>query len=136
MRRKGISLPIEMVIIIAISVIVLLAIIAYFVGNIGTMNKRLGDTEAWNQACAMIKNRGCETAGLTQDDIENMKISFWYPYADEPSYMGSVADACQISAGTRDVTVCVTSCCRESGGTRTQDTSSDTSRGEELPITT
>lgn len=121
MRKKGISLPIEMVIIIAISVIVLLAIIAYFVSNMGTMNKRLSDTEAWNQACAMIKNRGCEQAGLTDDDLINMKVSFWYPFDDQPNVQGTVSDACEISAGTRDPAICVSACCRESGATRTSE---------------
>jgi len=56
---KGISLPINMIVIIAISVIVLLAIAAFFMGGFIGGSTTISDQSALSSGCGTWKNRGC-----------------------------------------------------------------------------
>jgi len=56
---KGISLPINMIVIIAISVIVLLAIAAFFMGGFLRGSVTISDQQALSDGCGIWKNRGC-----------------------------------------------------------------------------
>jgi hypothetical protein len=126
MRSKGISLPIEMVIIIAISVIVLLALVAYFVLGIGQQQQYMQDATAWNKGCAMIKARGCSS--VSGDDIQTMTITMYKPYQNVDRE-GTIWDACKLHLGYTDASTdaarCVAACCNE-GGSRTSDTTTPT----------
>lgn len=57
-NMKGISLPIEMIVIIAIAVLVLVVIAAFFVGGAGKLNTS-SDVEALGQGCQQWKVQGC-----------------------------------------------------------------------------
>lgn len=120
MRTKGISLPIEMVIIIAISVIVLLAIVAFFVAGIGKQKVYMDDSTAWQRGCAMIKERGC--GSISVDDLANMPITAWYPWSSDQTTEGTVADACNVvmGYGADELDKCISSCCYEGGVVRNQ----------------
>ena len=51
MARKGMSLPIEMIVVIAIAVLVLVVIVAFFIGGIGPQISRMSDQDAIAQGC-------------------------------------------------------------------------------------
>lgn len=112
MRKKGISLPIEMVIIIAISVIVLLALVAFFVMQMNNQSGRMNNAQAWQDACAIIKQRGgCVGNEIPPGDFESTTIYNWRPYNDEAD--GTLLDACRIGAGTDNTESCIDACCKE-----------------------
>ena len=83
MKLKGISLPVNAVIIIALAVMVLLLVAAFFFGS----TKQLGDTSvesAWNQGCNALRNTyHCDasvvgtikTADITGDGVEDSLLT-------------------------------------------------------------
>ncbi len=105
---KGISLPIEMIIVISISVIALLTIVFFFSTGFIKGAAGISDTDAWSRACGMIKNRGCQV----DEDLSSITI---------PRYMvgqdveGTAVDACLNSLGYgrlyREDDRCVRACC-------------------------
>ncbi len=60
MKRKGISLPIEMIVIIAVAVLVLVVIAAFFAGGFG------GGSESISANAALVK--GCSTWKIRSAD--------------------------------------------------------------------
>ena len=66
---KGISLPIEMIVIIAIAVLVLVVIAAFFVGGAGQLGTT-GDAEAFGSGCDRLRLQGC-TADPNGITVEN-----------------------------------------------------------------
>jgi len=56
---KGISLPIEMIVVIAIAVLVLVVIAAFFVGGAGKIGGATGDAEAFADGCNQLSLQGC-----------------------------------------------------------------------------
>ncbi|MFH0836576.1 MAG: hypothetical protein V1870_00440 [Candidatus Aenigmatarchaeota archaeon] len=68
MKQKGISLPIEMMVIIAIAVLVLVVIGAFFIGGAGRLST-IDDLSAFGQGCQQWKAIGCSGdaggAGIT-----------------------------------------------------------------------
>ena len=59
MKRKGLALPIEMIVIVAIAVLVLVVIAAFFVGGIGQLSV-VGDGSAFGTGCDRLRLVGCE----------------------------------------------------------------------------
>ncbi|MBI3413671.1 MAG: hypothetical protein HY051_06380 [Candidatus Aenigmarchaeota archaeon] len=59
MKRKGVSLPIDMLVILAIAVIILIAVVAVFMGvwNPFANNQQLRVN--FNNACQVLVNTGC-----------------------------------------------------------------------------
>ena len=57
-KLKGISLPIEMIVIIAIAVLVLVVIAAFFVGGAGKLGS-VSDVDALGQGCQQWRTQGC-----------------------------------------------------------------------------
>lgn len=85
---KGLSLPINMIVVLAIAVLVLVVVAAFFVsgggGSIGSIN----DQSALGQGCGILRQRGCT------DATSDVKIRGYNPYgcpATAPSsgYTGS-----------------------------------------------
>jgi hypothetical protein len=111
---KGISLPIEMIIVISISVIALLTIVFFFGAGFTKGAASISDTDAWNRACGMIKSRGCHI----NEDLSSITI---------PRYMigenqeGTARDACLNSLGYGRLYLeddkCVSACCGTSTAT-------------------
>ena len=60
---RGISLPIEMIVIIAVAVLVLVVIAAFFVGGAGGQIGRITDQDALTRGCVQLAmaTRGCNT---------------------------------------------------------------------------
>lgn len=105
MKTKGISLPIEMVIVISISVIVLLAVIAYFTSSFFRTAATINDEEAWNNGCAIIKARGCRL----DEDLGALTISDYDPDGDKAD--NSVREACWNRLKYTDDRDCIVACC-------------------------
>ena len=84
---KGISLPINMVVIIAVAVIVLLSLAAFFMGGFVHPTAKMSDTDAWNTGCGMWRMRGCKLA-----DVDDITILGYDPNGDGKD--DSVAVAC------------------------------------------
>ncbi len=59
MKRKGISLPIDMLVILAIAVIILIAIVAVFMGVWSPFATNQQDRANFNKACQIMVNTGC-----------------------------------------------------------------------------
>jgi len=84
---KGISLPINLIVVIALAVIVLLGVAAFFMGGFTAGTVRMTDTQAWNDGCATWRMRGCKLS-----DVDDIKIQNYDPDGDgEPD---SLAVAC------------------------------------------
>jgi len=58
-RMKGMELPINMIIIIAIAVLVFVVVAAYFAGAFGGSKDKLAAQAAWNTFCGSERVTGC-----------------------------------------------------------------------------
>jgi len=75
--KKGVELPIMTIIILSISVLVLIVVVAMFIGGSNSFEKSQKIAAAWNDACTDLKNNGCDyrqvddikLAGVTNGDI-------------------------------------------------------------------
>ncbi len=56
---KGISLPVNAVIVIALAVLVLVVISVMFSSSTGTSTRTISHADAWNRGCSDAKVRGC-----------------------------------------------------------------------------
>ena len=90
MSRKGIYLPIEMIIIIAIAVLVLIVLVAFFVGGFGSGGSSINHQQAFGQGCSRLKFTFDCSPSVNTGDI---KIP-GYTSAGETTSK-SLADACQ-----------------------------------------
>ena len=135
---KGISLPINMVVIIAVAVIVLLSLAAFFMSGFIHPTAKMSDTDAWNTGCGMWRMRGCKLADV--DDItilgydpdgdgedDSLAVAcaraFHYPLGDktkkcdktneDTALYGANAKPTEIQSGTCDPTKnpCWVKCC-------------------------
>jgi len=59
MKRKGISLPIDMLVVLAIAVIILIAVVAVFMGVWNPFATSQQQRANFNSACEILVNRGC-----------------------------------------------------------------------------
>ncbi len=59
MRRKGIALPIDMLVILAIAVIILIAVVAVFMGVWSPFATNQQGRANFNSACSVWVNTGC-----------------------------------------------------------------------------
>ena len=103
---KAMSLPINMIVIIALAVIVLLGVSAFFMGSFGPGSQSVSATNAWNAGCGMAKMRGCDTAlfGTTN----GLTIT---GYKDSNGNIYTLNEACNAVYGTTDATACQNYCC-------------------------
>jgi len=84
---RGISLPIQTVVGIAIAVIVLLSVVAFFMRSFVPPTSRMSDTDAWNQGCGTWRMRGCVLS-----DVDDITIA-GYDY-DGDGVDDTLAEAC------------------------------------------
>ncbi|MBI2085160.1 MAG: hypothetical protein HYT71_01455 [Candidatus Aenigmarchaeota archaeon] len=59
MKRKGISLPIDMLVILAIAVIILIAVVAVFMGVWSPFATNQQARANFNKECQVLVNTGC-----------------------------------------------------------------------------
>ena len=64
--KKGISIPISTLVILAISIIVMLAIIAWFMGVFTPSGQQMSDSQKFNMACRTWVTTNC-AKGVTKD---------------------------------------------------------------------
>lgn len=62
MNKKGLSLPINLIVILSISILVMVVIAAMFVLYSGQAGSSLSDSDAWARGCQTVRQRGCITA--------------------------------------------------------------------------
>jgi len=103
MSKKGISLPIEVIVILAIAVFVLVMIFAFFGGGIASPFETTAAQNAWNSGCPLWQ-------GLTycKTDTTTMATKVpGYTYRGNP---GSINDICTVLyQGSIDR--CMQACC-------------------------
>ena len=85
---KGISLPVNMVVVIAVAVIVLLSLAAFFMSGFVHPTTKMSDTDAWNTGCGVWRMRGCKI-----EDVTKIKIAGYDTNGDGVD--DSLAVACQ-----------------------------------------
>lgn len=66
-KLKGISLPIDMLVILAIAVVVLIAVIAVFMGVWNPFSSDQQKRAAFQSACSAWATQGCPETALTRD---------------------------------------------------------------------
>jgi len=71
--KKGISLPIEMIVIIAIAVLVLVVIAAFFVGGFGKLPGGLSDNAAFAAGCNLLRTTHNCATDPSQITVPNYK---------------------------------------------------------------
>lgn len=109
MNKKGLSLPINLIVILAIAILVMVVIAAMFVMYTGQAGSSLSDSTAWSQGCQTVRQRGClstDFTGTTAYKVPNYRPSGGT--TDE-----SILVACQrfFADTTLDGTTCRTKCC-------------------------
>ena len=107
-KMKGLSLPINLVVIIAIAVLVLLAAAAFFAGGFGPASGTVSDSAALNKACGIWQSRGCS------DTIADFEIPGYYPAGGNT--LGRLTEACDRVLGSQEISstsTCYTYCCSE-----------------------
>jgi len=85
--KKGISLPIEMIVIIAVAVLVLVVIAAFFIGGAGKLSTT-GDADAFGRGCQILRNLNCPLSS-----VSSIAISGYTPSGGAPA---TLATACQM----------------------------------------
>ena len=83
--RKGMELPINTLVVVAIAVIVILAIAAFFMGGFGGSSKDMQNRQAFMNACSAWTQTGC--AGNEPSDVAE-KFKLWQPNTE----LSDVAD--------------------------------------------
>lgn len=106
---KGISLPINMIVIIALAVIVLLAVTAAFMGGFGPGTKTISHQQAWYIGCNMAKLRGCSTELFNTGSGKIITIPNYDPDGDGSD--NNILDACSKAIGVNDTDECRQVCC-------------------------
>ena len=87
-KRKGISLPINMVVILAVAVLVLVVVAAFFVLQAGGGQRTINDQTAWASGCATSIARNCNAADFRAGD-DGLKIANYDPYGNDERPSGS-----------------------------------------------
>jgi len=98
MNKKGISLPIETIVIIAVVVLVLVVISAFFILNIGKSGSSINDDAAFGQGCVILGTQyNCKydtsnPVASKNEILNSIKINGYDPDGDgKPN---SLRDAC------------------------------------------
>lgn len=124
--RKGVSLPIEVIVILVIAVIVLVAIVAFFTTSIKKGEASFEDQQKWQKACNALKMNDCDVNVMDNIVIENTAMT------------GS-RGLCDIIAGAaNDNSACCRACCGTDSncGDSENDVTETTTTAEGPPIAT
>ena len=109
MASKGISLPVNTVIIIAVAVLVLVVISVMFSSSTGTSTRTISHADAWNRGCSAAKVRGCLADDFTA--VSTQLIPGYDPNGDSAD--DNLLEACKnfFSDSLLDKDKCRTKCC-------------------------
>jgi len=103
---KGISLPIEMIVIIAVAVLVLVVITAFFVGNVGSQTNVISDQAALTQGCTdLLFTYNCDSTKMS-----SVKISSYSATCGGKS--GNTLEIACCKVGYTDLPTCAKLACR------------------------
>ena len=127
MAQKGISLPINMVVILAVAVLVLVVVAAFFVLQAGGSQQTIRDQDAWATGCSLAISQGCSERAFKaysdSDPSAGILIPRYDPKGDDPKTgcLGSLGtsgcsdnslnEACKKVHGLSDYLACRTKCC-------------------------
>ena len=91
MKRKGIALPIEMIVIVAVAVLVLVVISTFFIGGLRPLGQT-GDAQAFADGCQQLTLLNCNanTAGIALSNYNEPRKNTM----DASSTDGSLLRAC------------------------------------------
>jgi len=85
---RGLSLSINILIIVILAVIVLLAVASLFMGSFVPTSSTMSDMDAWNRGCGLWRLRGCT---LDNDKVPKIVIPGYDPDGDgEYDSLGTV----------------------------------------------
>ncbi|MFH1421082.1 MAG: hypothetical protein ABIG30_03940 [Candidatus Aenigmatarchaeota archaeon] len=120
---KAISMPVEMIVIIALAVIVLLAAAAFFTTGWLSPAGGIGDRAAWNTMCGQATQRGCQTL-----DFNNIKIKLDGYDPDGNGQADGIMVACEKVFGYITAAECRSVCCGSTSSSRTTPTADRSAR--------
>ncbi|MEM7816898.1 MAG: hypothetical protein QXZ20_03220 [Candidatus Aenigmatarchaeota archaeon] len=103
-NQKGISLPVNFIVILAIAIIVLLIAVTLIFPWIRGPGATIVDSQAWSRGCMMWQQRGCRIG-----DMSNIVIENYDPDGD--GRFNTLADACRRYLRYTDEEQCRRVCC-------------------------
>jgi len=104
---KGISLPVNFIVILAVAVVVMLIVVILMTGVITPLP--VNDVQAWTIGCERLIQRGCRA-----DDVRNIVITGYDPNGD--GQWDNLLTACQRRLGRDyDDQRCRDACCSPPG---------------------
>lgn len=124
-NMKGISLPVETVVIITVIILVLVVIAAFFVLNVGKSTSTVGDDAAFGQGCVDLGTRyNCNlpTGSTKETVLGGIKINNYFPNG------GTVAASLLVACSKKgyDATTCWKACgCPASSASASSASSTD-----------
>lgn len=80
--KKGMELPINTLVVVAVAVIILLGIVAFFIGGFAGSSEVIKNRQAFMNACSGWTQTGCNPEVMPGDLEEKFKI--WQPVAELP----------------------------------------------------
>lgn len=101
---KGISLPINMIVILAVAIIVMLVAVSLIFLVFPGTQPMIKDSQAWSRGCMMWQQRGCRGG-----DMNNIIIEGYDP--DGNNQPNSLADACRRYLNYTNEEDCRRACC-------------------------
>ena len=104
---KGISLPINTIVIISIAALVLVVLTTVFTNIFGTGITTISDQDAWSRGCATAIARGCNTLADFQQagSDTGLYIPGYDPYGNDPKDPNTGVSICtqaEVSDGSTD----------------------------------
>lgn len=114
--KKGMELPINTLVVVAIAVIVILAIAAFFMGGFGGSSKDIQNRQAFLNACSSWVQTGCNNADFTSSIEDTFKV--WQPTVD----LESLTDALGNKVDKKDYLAGKCGCFGAGTGTRSSTT--------------
>ena len=109
-EHKGVSLPINMIVILSIAVLVLVVVAAYFIGVFSKSGNSIGDQDAWNRGCGRAQARGCQTNDFNEAVSGGLTVPGFDP--DGTGGDNSLFDACKAVYGNSETSLtCRVKCC-------------------------
>ena len=95
-NQKGISLPVETIVIIAIVVLVMVVLVAFFIGGSGKQISSISNDDAFGKGCVILSTQyKCEAASDTVEAknavLRQIQIKDYHP---DGKTSGTLRDAC------------------------------------------
>ncbi len=104
---KGLSLPINLIVILAIAVMILVIVSAWFVGVFTTQQLTAADEDAFRSGCQRLRlDYSCAVSPTT------ITISGYRPFANSPAEGDTLLTACirKFPENGRDIDACKEKC--------------------------